>query len=186
MFASPRSLAARIGHFRMVVKAAVAKPSPEIGQVLGPLGVNMMNFCKEFNARTATIKPETPCQVTMIAYTDKSQKFFIRTPSSKWFVRRCARVATGGDAGLKNIVGNITVKELYHIALAKSMDPQFVGRPLRAICIALIGTAHAYGIKVTEELQPEYKNRDQVPIGLLEQMKKDNRMRNKSAKRKGK
>ena len=71
--------------------------------------------------------------------------------------------------------------QLYHIALAKSMDPQFVGRPLRAICIALIGTAHAYGIKVTEELQPESDrssrtaNRIAAPLTQMIDLSKDSK-----------
>merc|ERR1711862_783541 len=89
------------------------------GQALGPLGINMLNFCKEFNVRTAQVRPEVPLQVTLLPRTDKTFKYYIRAPQAKWFLHRVARMPLGSDDGNQTVQGNITLKELYHIALAK-------------------------------------------------------------------
>eukprot|EP00927_Polykrikos_kofoidii_P021008 TRINITY_DN20036_c0_g1_i1.p1 TRINITY_DN20036_c0_g1~~TRINITY_DN20036_c0_g1_i1.p1 ORF type:complete len:180 (-),score=30.00 TRINITY_DN20036_c0_g1_i1:107-646(-) len=173
-----------VGRFRMVVPAATAKPSPKIGQALGQLGINMMSFCKEFNARTSKVRPEVPIQVVLVPKTDRSYKFFLRAPDVPWFLLRTAHLPKGSDfGGGKTPVGNVTLKEVYHIARAKSMDPNMVGVPLRAICISIIGSARAMGIRVTRNLLPEFSKRDDVPIEKLEQLRKEIRLRNKAGKR---
>mmetsp|Transcript_105695 Transcript_105695/g.183730 ORF Transcript_105695/g.183730 Transcript_105695/m.183730 type:complete len:180 (+) Transcript_105695:33-572(+) len=173
-----------VGRFRLIVPAATAKPSPKVGQALGPLGINMMTFCKEFNARTAKVRPEVPIQVTIVPRTDRTYKFILRTPPAHWFLLRIARCPNGSATGATgNAVGNVTLKELYHIARAKSLDPPLVGVPLRAICISLIGTARAMGLAVSRDLLPEFSKRDDTPVEILEQLKKENRLRNKAARR---
>lgn len=123
-----------VGRFRMIVPAATAKPSPTIGQSLGPLGINMMSFCKEFNARTAKVRPEVPIQVTLVPRTDRTYKFVLRTPQVQWFLKRCARIPRGSEWGAaQEPVGNVTLKEVYHIALAKSMDPPLVARDVARV-----------------------------------------------------
>uniref|UniRef100_A0A3B0MV24 Large ribosomal subunit protein uL11m n=1 Tax=Theileria annulata TaxID=5874 RepID=A0A3B0MV24_THEAN len=173
----------QIGRFRLIVPAAVAKPSPSIGQTLGPLGINMADFCKKFNERTKAIRPNVPVQVLITTHHDNSYKFSLRTPSSQWFLRRIARVPMGSSKPKHEIVGNVTLKEVYHIAKCKCMDPQLIGTPLYVICKRIIGTANAMGIKVTRELLPEFKKRDYVPVSKLDQMKKDIKMQRRSAKR---
>ena len=101
-----------IGHFRLFMPAATSKPSPATGQALGPLGINMMNFCKDFNDRTKQVRPEVPLQVTLLPRTDKTFKYSIRSPMSKWFVHRVSRVPLAGALGSKETVGNITLKEV--------------------------------------------------------------------------
>mmetsp|Transcript_3180 Transcript_3180/g.6243 ORF Transcript_3180/g.6243 Transcript_3180/m.6243 type:complete len:184 (+) Transcript_3180:38-589(+) len=176
-----------IGRFRMIVPAATAKPSPSIGQALGPLGINMMTFCKEFNARTAKVRPEVPIQVTLVPRSDRTYKFMMRTPQVKWFLLRNARVPNGsalGDAGPP--VGNITLKEVYHIALAKRLDPPFVGVPLRTMCMSIMHTARAMGIKVSRELLPEFSKRNDQPVETLEELRKQLRLQNKAGRKGGK
>mmetsp|Transcript_80555 Transcript_80555/g.228032 ORF Transcript_80555/g.228032 Transcript_80555/m.228032 type:complete len:181 (+) Transcript_80555:143-685(+) len=173
-----------IGRFRMIVPAATAKPSPRIGQALGPLGINMMTFCKEFNARTAKVRPEVPVQVTLVPRTDRTYKFMMRTPQVQWFLRRAARIPSGSTWGWAQApVGNVTLKEVYHIALAKSMDPSFVGVPIRTICISIMSTARAMGILVSRELSPEFSKRDDQPVETLEQLRKELRLRNKASRK---
>mmetsp|Transcript_131552 Transcript_131552/g.281236 ORF Transcript_131552/g.281236 Transcript_131552/m.281236 type:complete len:181 (+) Transcript_131552:150-692(+) len=173
-----------VGRFRLIIPAATAKPSPKMGQALGPLGINMMTFCKEFNARTSQVRPEVPVQVTIMPKTDRTYKFILRTPQVQWFLQRAARIPKGSDWGNgREPVGNITLKELYHIAKAKSMDPQMVGVPLRAICIAVISTAKAMGIKVSRELSPEFSKRDDQPVETLEQLRQKIRLQNKASKK---
>ncbi|CDJ58362.1 ribosomal protein L11, putative [Eimeria maxima] len=101
-----------LGRFRLIVPAANAKPSPSIGQTLGPLGINMMAFCKEFNARTSKVRPGVPVQVTIVPNPDRTFKFSLRTPSSTWFLLRVARCPMGSEHAGKEIVGNVTLKEV--------------------------------------------------------------------------
>ena len=75
---------------RLYVNAGVAKPSPKIGQALGPLGINMMQFCKEFNDRTGAYNNEVPMRVVLKAYVDRSFKFVVKPPPTSWFVKRAA------------------------------------------------------------------------------------------------
>mmetsp|Transcript_118545 Transcript_118545/g.382691 ORF Transcript_118545/g.382691 Transcript_118545/m.382691 type:complete len:181 (-) Transcript_118545:169-711(-) len=176
-----------VGRFRMIVPAATAKPSPRIGQALGPLGINMMSFCKEFNARTSKVRPEVPIQVTLVPRTDRTYKFILRTPQVQWFLQRTARIPRGsawGDAQAH--VGNVTLKEVYHIALAKRLDPPLVGVPVRALCISIMHTARAMGIKVSRELLPEFSKRDDQPVETLEQLRKELRLKNKAGRKAGK
>ncbi|BAM39285.1 ribosomal protein L11 [Theileria orientalis] len=173
----------QIGRYRLIVPAAVAKPSPSIGQTLGPLGINMAAFCKKFNERTSAIRPNVPIQVLIVTQQDSSYKFALRTPSSQWFLRRIARIPMGSPKPKHEIVGNVTLKEVYHIAKCKSMDPPLIGVPLYVICKRIIGTANAMGIRVTRELLPEFKKRDYLPVSKLDQLKKEIRMQRRSSRR---
>ena len=163
----------------MMVAAANAKPSPAVGQTLGPLGINMVAFCKEVNERTATCRPEVPLQVMLQTYSDRSYKFFLRTPGSKWFILRCARIPAGSKLRAKQTVGNILLKEIYHIAKAKCMDPPLIGVPLYAIVGSIQGSANAMGVKAVREIEAEYMKRDDQDVTMLEDMKKEIRARNK-------
>ena len=77
---------------RLYVNAGVAKPSPKIGQALGPLGINMMQFCKEFNEKTGHFNPDVPMRVILKAFTDRSFKFLIKPPPSSWFIKKAAGI----------------------------------------------------------------------------------------------
>eukprot|EP00403_Amphidinium_massartii_P035250 CAMPEP_0178438128 /NCGR_PEP_ID=MMETSP0689_2-20121128/35400_1 /TAXON_ID=160604 /ORGANISM="Amphidinium massartii, Strain CS-259" /LENGTH=177 /DNA_ID=CAMNT_0020060455 /DNA_START=35 /DNA_END=565 /DNA_ORIENTATION=+ len=176
-------MASIVGHFRLIVPGATAKPSPKIGQALGPLGINMMNFCKEINARTTGVRPEVPLQVTIVPRTDRTYKFILRSPQSKWFLFRSARLPIASGHAVKEIKGAVTLKEIYHIAKAKCMDPNFVGVPLRTICMGLINTCRAMGIHVGKELPYEFRKRDDIPVLALPQMRKEERLRNKATRK---
>lgn len=173
-----------IGRFRLIVPGATAKAAPKLGQALGPLGINMVTFCKDFNARTTKVRPEVPIQATLVPRTDRTYKFFIRSPMAPWFLLRVARLPKGSDFGNgAPPVGNITLKELYHIAKAKSMDPQFIGIPTRTICLSLMRTAKQMGIKITKDLQPEFAKRNDEPVEGLEERRKQLRLLNKASKK---
>ncbi|XP_051912785.1 50S ribosomal protein L11-like [Hippocampus zosterae] len=73
--------------------AGVAKPNPKMGQALGPLGINMMQFCKEFNARTSAIRNDVPLRVIVYSFTDRSYEMQIKPPETSWFLRK----ATGAE-----------------------------------------------------------------------------------------
>lgn len=93
---------------------ATAKPSPATGQALGPLGINMLAFCKDFNERTSKVRPEVPLQVSLLPRTDKTFKYAVRSPQTKWFVHRVSRTPLAGKLGSLVGVGNITLKEVPH------------------------------------------------------------------------
>merc|ERR1719421_1793059 len=136
-----------------------------------------MTFCKEFNARTSHVRPDVPVQVTLVPLTDRIYKFWLRTPQVQWFLKRCARLPKGSDFGANMPpVGNVELKEVYHIAKAKCMDPPLIGVPLRAMCIRIIGTARAMGITVTRQRLPEFSKRDDTPVEILEQLRKEIRV----------
>ena len=167
----------------MLVVSGQPKPSPAVGQTLGPLGINMMHFFKEFTARTSAVRKDVPLQVTIVPFSDKTYKFAIRSPSVKYLVRRAARLPLCGSSGQRNFVGNITLKEVYHIAKMKCMDPQFIGMPLRAICMSVIGSAKAMGVQVTRDQLPEFKNRNDTPVIALDKLRKDVKAQNKLDRR---
>ena len=170
-----------LGHFRMIMASGLTKPSPTVGQVLGPLGINSMNFIKEVNARTGSVRPEVPLQVTVVPFSDKTHKVIVRTPQAQWYLMRAARVHTASANGALTQAGNITLKEIFHIAQAKSMDPAFIGVSLRSICVSLIGTARALGLKVTRNL--EIIDRDDTRIVDLARLRKETRAANKLGKK---
>lgn len=172
-----------IGRFRMLVVSGQPKPSPAVGQTLGPLGINMMHFFKEFSLRTSKVRKDVPLQVTIIPFSDKTYKFAVRSPSVKWFVRRAARLPVCGNEGEKKLIGNICLKEVYHIAKMKCMDPQFIGMPMRAICVSVMGTAKAMGVQVTRERMAEFKNRDDTDVSNLDKLRKDIKSQNKLDRR---
>ena len=82
---------------RLYCYAGVAKPSPKIGQALGPLGINMMQFCKEFNERTQEYNPEVPMRVKLHAYADRSFRFMVKPPPTSWFIKKAAGLHKGSD-----------------------------------------------------------------------------------------
>ena len=93
-------------------------------------------------------------------------------------------MAKGSDFGQgAPPVGNITLKELFHIAKAKSMDPQLIGVPVRTICLALMRSAKQMGIKISRELEPEFSKRNDEPIEGLEEKRKQLRLLNKAQKK---
>ncbi|CAA9988130.1 ribosomal protein L11, putative [Plasmodium knowlesi strain H] len=173
----------RIGRFNLVVLSGSAKPSASIGQTLGPLGINMMTFFKEFNERTKNISKNVPIQVTLEPLNDRTYRFYLRTPTVVWFIRRCARVPMFSPTAKHHTVGSITLAEVFHIAKCKRMDPPLINLSLKSICKYIIGTCNSMGIKVCRELDDEGKKKYFVDVNQLDNIKKDIRTRNKHQKR---
>ena len=80
---------------RLRVGAGVAKPGPAIGQALGPLGLNMAEFCKQFNEKTKIYEKDTPIPVELCAFSNRSFTFKVKTPPTSWFIKKCAGVTLG-------------------------------------------------------------------------------------------
>mmetsp|Transcript_24521 Transcript_24521/g.39913 ORF Transcript_24521/g.39913 Transcript_24521/m.39913 type:complete len:103 (+) Transcript_24521:81-389(+) len=85
------------GTCRLLVPAGAAKPSPAIGQALGPLGVNMMDFCKGFNAQTENFQPNIPLPVKLTAYGDRTFKFDVKTPHTSWLIKKASGIEKGSS-----------------------------------------------------------------------------------------
>lgn len=137
------------GLARLTVNAGSAKPSPAIGQALGPLGVNMMEFCKDFNAKSGQYKASAAMRVKLIAYDDRTFKYEILAPPTTWYIKRCMGLHKGAKEPGKEFVGDLSVKAVYEIAKSKEKnDPECKGIPLQSLCKTIMATAKSMGVKV--------------------------------------
>src|SRR3954470_16399456 len=93
------------GMAKLIAYAGSAKPNPRMGQALGPLGLNMMQVCKEFNERTGQFRPDFPMRIVLKAFTDRSYQFVVKPPPTSWFLKRCAVVPMGVNTARKRIIG---------------------------------------------------------------------------------
>ena len=134
------------------VAAAAAKPGPAIGQSLGPLGVNMAQFCKEFNEKTESIyKKDTPLTVLLSAMSDRSFTFEVRTPPVSYLIMKAVGMEKGPERpNLQSPAGYITPEAVYEIAKIKHMDEHMSHIPLKSIARSVIGTCRSLGVAVRE------------------------------------
>mmetsp|Transcript_11149 Transcript_11149/g.40879 ORF Transcript_11149/g.40879 Transcript_11149/m.40879 type:complete len:150 (-) Transcript_11149:1188-1637(-) len=138
---------------RLTIGAGQAKPAPPVGPALGQAGVNIMGFCKEFNAKTANIEDNVPIPVTLTAFEDRSFAFETRTPPATFFIKRAAGVEKGlSKPGKEKLAGKeqpqISLRALYEIAVVKADDEMNVDVPMQGIMKSLMGTCRSMGIKV--------------------------------------
>lgn len=138
---------------RLRVPAGAAKPGPSIGQALGPLGINMAQFCKDFNEKSeALYEKETPLRVELRAMSDRSYDFSIRSPPTAWLVKKMAGIDKGPNSPTsEEAAGYITPESVYEIALMKQKDDNRWHYPLEGIARSVIGTARSMGVQVREE-----------------------------------
>ena len=140
---------------RIYCLAGNAKPSPKIGQALGPLGINMMQFCKEFNDRSQEFSSDVPMRVVLKAYVDRSFTFIIKPPPTTWFIKRAAGIEKASKLPGHEQAGRISVKYLYEIAKIKQQtDPTLIEHDPEGICRMLLGTCKSMGIEVVEDTLP--------------------------------
>jgi large subunit ribosomal protein L11 len=133
---------------RLRVGAGAAKPGPAIGQALGPLGINMAEFCKQFNEKTKTYEKETPVPVELSAFSNRTFTFICKTPPTSWFLKRCAGVEAGAARTGHEIVGEVHVKHIYEIAKVKQTDEHLKSLSLEAISRSIVGSCRTMGLKV--------------------------------------
>ena len=139
------------GFARLLLQAGGAKPSPAIGQALGPLGVNMMEFCKDFNAKTTQYKPSAQMRVKLTAFEDRSYKYGVYAPPTSWYLKRVTGVAKGSADPGSTSCGEVSIKAIYEIAQSKAQwDPTFKGVPLESICKTVIASARTCGFTVVK------------------------------------
>lgn len=130
---------------KLQVPAGKANPSPPIGPALGQHGVNIMDFCKAFNARTA--KEEgmiTPVVITV--YQDRTYTFITKTPPAAVLLKKAAKIAKGASDPKRDKVGKVTRKQVEEIASLKMVDLN--ANDLNAACLIIEGTARSMGIEI--------------------------------------
>ena len=137
------------GTARLLVLAGAAKPSPAIGQALGPLGVNMMDFCKDFNAKTSAYKASALLRVKLTALEDRTFTYEVHAPPVTWYLKRVTGLAKGSPAPGKVVAGNLSLKAVYEIAVSKEKhDAMCTGLPLESIARSVAATAKTMGLKL--------------------------------------
>ncbi len=135
-----------LGYVKLQVKAGSATPSPPIGPALGQRGVNIMGFCKEFNARTADMEKGTPLPTVITVYQDKSFTFVTKTPPATYFLKQATKLTSGAKLTGKETVGKITREQLREIATKKMKDLN--ANDLEAAARIIEGSARAMGLEV--------------------------------------
>ena len=137
-----------LGFIKLNVKAGSATPSPPIGPALGQRGVNIMGFCKEFNARTGEMEKGTPLPTVITVYQDKSFTFVTKTPPATHFLKEAAGLKSGAKLTGKETVGRITRQQLRDIAEKKMKDLN--ANDIEAAARIIEGSAKAMGLQVVE------------------------------------
>ena len=135
-----------LGYVKLQVKAGSATPSPPIGPALGQRGVNIMGFCKEFNARTAEMEKGTPLPTVITVYQDKSFTFITKTPPATFFIKQALSLKSGSKAPGKDIVGKITRAQCREIAEKKMKDLN--AADMDAASKIIEGSARSMGLEV--------------------------------------
>ena len=135
-----------LGYIKLQVKAGSATPSPPIGPALGQRGVNIMGFCKEFNARTAEMEKGTPLPTVITVYQDKSFTFVTKTPPATFFLKQATKLTSGSKEPGKSVAGRITRDQLREIAQKKMKDLN--ANDVEAAARIIEGSARAMGLEV--------------------------------------
>jgi len=136
------------GYVKLQVPAGQANPSPPIGPALGQQGLNIMEFCKTFNARTKDLEQGSPIPTVITVFNDRSFTFETKTPPASHFIKKAAKIEKGsGDTG-RTFVGTIKMSQIKEIAQMKMVDLN--AHDIDAACRMLVGTARSMGVQVTE------------------------------------
>lgn len=144
---------------KMIIPAGSARPGPAIGQALGPLGINMAEFCKQFNDKsTETYKKDVPLNVHLHAMSDRTFTFEVRSPPSTWLIMQVCGMKKGPAVqDPENPNAYIAPEAIYEIAKIKHQDPHMWHLPLDGIARSVVGTCKTMGIAVrdVEEVEGE-------------------------------
>ena len=135
------------GYIKLTIPAGKANPAPPIGPALGQKGVNIMEFCKAFNAATSSMELATPLPVVITVYVDKSFDFITKTPPASFFLKKFAKVTKGSSATKKDaVVGTVTMADCKEIAKIKMQNLN--ANDIVAAAKIIAGTAESMGIEV--------------------------------------
>ncbi len=134
------------GFIKLQVPAGKANPSPPIGPALGQRGLNIMEFCKAFNAQTQSFEPGMPIPVVITAYADKSFTFAMKTPPATFLIKKAAGIEKGSQRPNTEKVGSITRAQAEEIATMKK--PDLTAADMEAAVKTIAGSARSMGITV--------------------------------------
>ena len=135
-----------VGYIKLQVPSGKANPSPPIGPALGQRGLNIMEFCKSFNAQTQGLEPGLPVPVVITAYQDKSFTFIVKTPPATVLIKKAAKLEKGSPRPHTDKVGKITRAQAEEIAKAKM--PDLTAADLEAAVRTIAGSARSMGVTV--------------------------------------
>ncbi|OZB14047.1 MAG: 50S ribosomal protein L11 [Rhodobacterales bacterium 34-62-10] len=135
-----------IGKLKLQVKAGQANPSPPVGPALGQRGINIMEFCKAFNAKTADLDVGAPTPVVISYYQDKSFTMDIKTPPASYYLKKAAKLQSGSKTPGRTTAGSVTVAQVKEIAEAKMVDLN--ANDIEGAMQIILGSARSMGIEV--------------------------------------
>ena len=132
-------------YIKLQVPAGHANPSPPVGPALGQHGLNIMEFCKAFNAQTQSMEPNLPVPVVITVYSDKSFTFVTKTTPASHLLKKAASISSGSSTPNTHKVGKVTREQLEDIA--KTKDPDLTAADLDAAVRTIAGTARSMGLE---------------------------------------
>ena len=135
-----------IGYIKLQIPAGKANPSPPVGPALGQRGLNIMEFCKAFNAATQSVEPGLPIPVVITAFADKSFTFVMKTPPATILIKKAAKIEKGSPRPHTDKVGRITRAQAEEIA--KTKMPDLTAADMDAAVRTIAGSARSMGIEV--------------------------------------
>ncbi len=136
-------------YVKLQVAAGMANPSPPVGPALGQQGVNIMEFCKAFNAKTESLEKGLPIPVVITVYSDRSFTFVTKTPPASVLLKKAAGIKSGSGKPDKDKVGTLTRSQIREIAQTKAVD--MTGANIEAMMRSIEGTARSMGLVVEGE-----------------------------------
>jgi len=136
------------GYIKLQLPAGKANPAPPVGPALGQHGVNIMGFCKEFNARTENVQKGTPLPTVITVYQDKSFTFVTKTPPATYFIKEAVGLKSGSGKTGRETVGKITRTQLREIAEKKMKDLN--ANDVDAAARIIEGSARSMGLQIVE------------------------------------
>jgi large subunit ribosomal protein L11 len=134
------------GYIKLEIPAGKANPSPPVGPALGQRGLNIMEFCKAFNAATQQMEPGMPVPVIITAYGDRTFSFVTKTPPASYFLRKAARIQKGSKAPGRDKAGSVTRAQVREIAETKMVDLN--ANDVDAAMKIIEGSARSMGLEV--------------------------------------
>ncbi len=136
------------GFIRLQIPAGQANPSPPVGPALGQAGLNIMEFCKTFNAATQNLEPGMPIPVVITAYHDRTFSYVTKTPPASFFLKKAAGLDKGGQTPGRELAGAVTMSQCREIAERKMVDLN--ANDLEAATRMIAGSARSMGLQVVE------------------------------------
>ncbi len=136
------------GYIKLEIKAGSANPSPPVGPALGQRGLNIMEFCKAFNAKTQDLPKDMPIPIVITAFEDRSFTFITKTPPVSYFLKKAVSIAKGSKEPGKTTSGKVTRAQILEIAKQKMVDLN--ANDLDAASKMIAGSARSMGLEVVE------------------------------------